>query len=420
MTNYTQTNIYRRQMNELGLNTKQYAQLIDMPYEVVKDMIYDKEGNYSMEIGKILRNNMFNKHQEIENNFEQAKYEAMRIKKEDNEINYFDWYDKEYTKDLLFEKLPVLSITDFEKKYCIIVDGKRASHWFYTILCGKREYDGHYIDIERKRQFLSQLYDILINGNADNYKEANAVVSLKIKQTNDAKYLDKQTIDFYHDWYKKFNCKKFVKDNHISNYTLQRELRYSPAVISRLINKKRYSDNAIVRFYKFVEKINNDIDYFEWFKNFDLKEYMKQHDLNNTTLGMKIGLGIVSTSQLANKKFYTKKTLEKLYNFIKQNEDDIEVINDEIEELDTTDTQLDDSTSDIIDDSTCQIELEEQNEENNKTPMKMIYCGDESTAPIYAPDIEKIEEQQILRRILINRLTDEEKELIRLFGGKIC
>ena len=27
---------------------------------------------------------------------------------------------------------------------------------------------------------------------------------------------------------------------------------------------------------------------------------------------------------------------------------------------------------------------------------------------------------EILRKILINRLTEEEKELIRIFGGKIC
>ena len=67
MTNYTQTNIYRRQMQELGLNPKQYAKLIDMPYEVVKDMLYDKEGEYSMEIKGLLRNTMFNKHQDIEN-----------------------------------------------------------------------------------------------------------------------------------------------------------------------------------------------------------------------------------------------------------------------------------------------------------------------------------------------------------------
>ena len=140
-------------MQELGLNPKQYAKLIDMPYEVVKDMLYDKEGDYSMEIKKILRNNMFNKHQDIENNFENAKFNAMRIKKEDSEIDYLNWYEKDYIKDLLFEKLPVSSITDFEKRYCIMVDGKRASHWYYTLLCGKREYDGHYIDVRKKRNF---------------------------------------------------------------------------------------------------------------------------------------------------------------------------------------------------------------------------------------------------------------------------
>ena len=54
MSNYNQLNIYKRQMLKLGLTTKEYANLLDMPYEVVKDVIYDKEGDYKMVIKDFL------------------------------------------------------------------------------------------------------------------------------------------------------------------------------------------------------------------------------------------------------------------------------------------------------------------------------------------------------------------------------
>ena len=49
------SNIYLKQMQRLGLNPKQYATLIDMPYEVVKDFIYEREGEYDMTIKELLR-----------------------------------------------------------------------------------------------------------------------------------------------------------------------------------------------------------------------------------------------------------------------------------------------------------------------------------------------------------------------------
>ena len=67
-------------------------------------------------------------------------------------------------------------------------------------------------------------------------------------------------------------------------------------------------------------------------------------------------------------------------------------------------TQLDDLTTTFKDDSTSQTRLE------NK---KIEFTPIEEPTPIKSQD-------DILRKILINRLTDEEKELIRLFGGQIC
>ena len=44
------SNIYMKQMQELGLNPKQYAELISIPYGVVKDFIYGKEGDYEIDV----------------------------------------------------------------------------------------------------------------------------------------------------------------------------------------------------------------------------------------------------------------------------------------------------------------------------------------------------------------------------------
>ena len=420
MTNYTQTNIYRRQMQELGLNPKQYAKLIDMPYEVVKDMLYDKEGDYSMEISKILRKNMFNKHQDIENNFDNAKYEAMRIKKEDDEIDYLDWYYKEYSADMLKSKLNVSSITDFERKFCIVVNEKRASHWYYTILCGKKEYEGHQIEKNNKLEFITQLYDIVVNDNGKAYygKKANFVMNT---QTPNGKIN-------YVKWYKTFDIKQFMSDNNLNNSILVKELEYSPAVISRLINKKKYTRNLLTKLYDYVmsQPNNNDVksnsfDYFEWFKNFDLKKYMKQNNLTNTTLGAKLGLGIVSISQLANKKFYTKKTLEKLYSYINAQKHDEKASENEVDDYDDVeilDDEQDDNNTTTIYDRNLENDAEIEVLDTNETPQ------DDSTTELvddYTPKMEsQSDNYEILRKILANRLTDEEKELIKIFGGIIC
>ena len=101
------TNIYLRQMQELGLNPKQYAKLINIPYEVVKDFIYGREGDYNMGLKDLLRRNMVEKHQEVEENFEGAKLKALEIKHNESDIYYIEWYNNEYSIELLKKKLMI-------------------------------------------------------------------------------------------------------------------------------------------------------------------------------------------------------------------------------------------------------------------------------------------------------------------------
>ena len=67
--------------------------------------------------------------------------------------------------------------------------------------------------------------------------------------------------------------------------------------------------------------------------------------------------------------------------------------------------------NDKVNDSTCQIDLDNDNKE-------LVYLGDETSSPIYKT--KEINQEDLLRKLLISRLTEEEKELIELFGGKIC
>lgn len=336
MANYTQTNIYRKQMKELGLNTMQYAKLLDVPYEVVKDMIYDKEGDYSMEVKNLLRNTMFKRHQEIENNFEQSKIKAMHIKLEDKNVSTATkrkWYENEYTPDLLCQKLNIKTRAEFERNYDILIDDKRASKWFYVNMTGKRNYDNHEISDKVFNQFVEQLYDIIVNDNGEKYKR-NEPTETKI-------------------------------------FPSQRK----PIVSKNYKNK-----------------------YFKWFRDFDIQAYMKENNISKNDLAKELNIGISAMHKLYYKQYYSKRTLQKLYNYMKQHEttrDYKEIASDylmqndeETEVLDLTETPSNDFTNDITDKCPCE-------------------------------NVSQPDSNEMLRKILINRLTDEEKELIRIFGGKL-
>ena len=259
MSNYNQTNIYRKQMNKLNLNAKQYAELTGMPYEVVKDILYDKEGDYSMEIKNLLRKNMMNKHQEIENNYENAKFQAMKLK---NDVNYLEWYDKEYTLDLLKEKLQLNSIIQFINNYNIKVNNKRASDWTYRILISKREYEGHTIDKNKKLEFIKQLYDIVVNDNADAYYNTT-----KEKVINITPIKQNGKIN-YKKWYKNFDIKQWKKQNNIDNHKLCNILKLSYFTISNLVTKKSYSQATLEKFYNYeLSKFTDKYEYQIYFYN---------------------------------------------------------------------------------------------------------------------------------------------------------
>ena len=67
-------NIYKRQMEKLGMSVEEYSRLLNVPEIIVKKIVNgNEEVVKNMEINNFLRKNIFNKHQEVENNMEEKK-----------------------------------------------------------------------------------------------------------------------------------------------------------------------------------------------------------------------------------------------------------------------------------------------------------------------------------------------------------
>lgn len=326
MSNYNQLNIYRKQMIKLGLNTQQYAQLINMPYEVVKDIIYDKEGDYSMDIKNILRKNVFQKHEEIENDLDNAKLKALNIKKED--IDYLDWYNNVYSKDVLFEKCNINSIRDFERNYYIELRNKKASRWYYSCIIGKIEYANHNIKESEKVKFLKQLYDIYENNNKDKY----------VINTSD------EIMEFFIN----NDIEKILKKHNMTQLDLARKVKISPSTLSAIISRKGKYERTTI-------------------------------------------------------------TMKKIYNYLNDNK----LINDIRQAQINGENEIIENVKDTFKDEPLEIKVATTTEKPFIIDMKEKQIKE--PVNIYNENVQ----DEILRKLLINRLTEEEKELIRIFGGKV-
>ena len=342
-------NIYVRQMQGLGLNPKQYAELINIPYEVVKDFIYNKEGEYKMGLKDLLRRNMIEKHQEIEENYENAKIKASGIKLRDG-VNCREWYEKEYTPELLLETLNLKSRKEFEKNYDIMVNGERASRWYYTCITGKADYGDKQFNYEKQTQFIEQLYDIIVNGNGEKYRRKTP-------------FETKKSTFNYMKWFKTFDIRSYMREKGITNGMLIEELRLSGQTVSFLVNKKRYTLRSVVKLYDFIQANEN----------------------------RETGLDIIDKKIVEN---------EKLQDIMK-NIDALD--NEEIEPLKKKIEEDDNNTASKLIEQVEPVEPAVFLEQYNKPTIEPLYNDNDT----------------ILRKILINRLTDEEKELIKIFGGNL-
>ena len=171
------------------------------------------------------------------------------------------------------------------------------------------------------------------------------------------------------------------------------------------------------------ETKKSTFNYMKWYKNFDIKSYMKEKGLTNGILIQELGLSGQTVSFMITKRRYTLRTVVKLYDFIQANENQ-EIGLDNLDKKIIENKKLQNIMEDIkaLDkENEPQVE-EEVVEDDSNAASKLIEVeptiflkqdNEPSIEPLYNNN------DNILRKILINRLTDEEKELIKIFGGVI-
>lgn len=421
------TNIYVRQMQQLGLNPKQYAELIEIPYGVVKNFIYGKEGDYEMGLGDLLRRNMLQKHQDIEENFEEAKLKATEIKYKDGS-NVRDWYENEYTPELLLNTLGLRSRKDFERNYDIMVDGSRASHWFYVCITGKTNYDNHEVRKDVQDQFIEQLYDILVNNNIERYKREEPT-EVKIFPSQRRPIKNKGYKNKYFKWFREFDIKQFIKEQGLTQVELATALHVGTRTVNDLVNQRHYTKRTLQKLYDYVSEVKNNnnvaltnyennetFDLENWYNNFDFKTYFEENNLKQCDIYPALDIDRSTFNQIVNHipKCYDRRSREKiqrLYDYLFKDKEPIIEFNDDEEET-TQDTIYVDAID--IDDKNDEID-ENDVVSNNSTSEKV----DNHTPQMVSNNDNNNTNNDILRKLLANRLTEEERELIKIFGGVI-
>lgn len=324
-------NIYKRQMEKLGLSLEQYSKLMDIPIEITKKIINEKEVVKDMNINNFLRKNMFDKHQELEENVENTQLEIAKIKVEDKDIfshpkiqkiisehpndKEFYWYLTEFDKDYYFEKFDVTSLTNLIHRYNFYTTNGRCSGQISTSTIQRvieKKYDQ--VGIEPLYDVSKMLYDCFVNE--------------KIEKNND-----------------KINARK-----------------------------------------RYVRKNNHD-DLLKWYKEFDFKTFLLKKDMKIADFAKKVGLAYSTTCQIVKKSVYYDPS-----NFV------ILKLKDYVESNPINEKEI--------------LEQPKVIEEIENKPKQVTTIENPLEYSIQ-------NENEILKNLIKERLTEQEKYLIKLFGGNL-
>lgn len=324
-------NIYKRQIEKLGLSLEQYSKLMDIPIEITKKIINEKEVVKDMNINNFLRKNMFDKHQELEENVENTQLEIAKIKVEDKDIfshpkiqkiisehpndKEFYWYLTEFDKDYYFEKFDVTSLTNLIHRYNFYTTNGRCSGQISTSTIQRvieKKYDQ--VGIEPLYDVSKMLYDCFVNE--------------KIEKNND-----------------KINARK-----------------------------------------RYVRKNNHD-DLLKWYKEFDFKTFLLKKDMKIADFAKKVGLAYSTTCQIVKKSVYYDPS-----NFV------ILKLKDYVESNPINEKEI--------------LEQPKVIEEIENKPKQVTTIENPLEYSIQ-------NENEILKNLIKERLTEQEKYLIKLFGGNL-
>ena len=409
-------NIYQRQMKELGLNLDQYSKFLDIPKSITKKIINGNgEVVEDMEINNFLRKNLFGKHQEVENNKEEKKVEALNVKLMRGENSYEAkkqwllekypnskevlWYIYEYDKDTYFAKNNVQNKADLMRRYTFTCNKGRLKELKEVSISTidrlvNKQYDE--LGIYTAYPLICQLYDCLELGNI---KESKPTTNIKkgVKGFQKKEYTEEE--QNLRNWFYNFNFKDFCDKHEITTTQFALDIKTSGSTI-KAIKNGTYKPSMILinRLYDYVNNYDNsniEIDLAKWFKQFDFEKFVNEKSILYKDIAEAINVPYGSIYPIK-KKIYVpnEEVLKKLKEYVDSFETKI----------------IPDERTAIISEESVMKPFETKTVTGNAKVFDI---------PANNEDIMKLDNEEILRNLLKDRLTEEEKIIIKLFGGRI-
>lgn len=263
-------NIYKRQLDKLDVSVDQYAKLVEMPTDIVKNIVNGSELSVSMEWEKFFRKNIFDKHQKIENEFENTKLKVLNEKieseeeKVDNKLNediYMNWYIYEYDKNDFFKKHNFKSVPDCERNMFISLpkwknhpEGGKVSNSIYDRLLNKQI---NQIGKKILPILVKQLYEFDKEG-----KHRIEGVEIKVNsnqiETKTKKVFDEEERKL-RDWYKRFDFKTFIKEYKINKNEMRAKTGLGYSTLYQVMAKYEGYKPSIEKLSAIYNYVNNII-----------------------------------------------------------------------------------------------------------------------------------------------------------------
>lgn len=402
--------IYERQRKRLNLSVPEYAQLYNTTCLLINRVLNGKEMSEDMGISKILREKFNKRYDEIENNQIETTLEILsnKEKNEKEEKEILDWYNNEFAKKKLYEKTNVSSVPVFMENYDIYVDGHKASKWYYATIINKDENQLLKLRKDRLIEFIKQLKDIMDDEN---------FIPVEIKQLKTTPSVSESEMKFLYD---RISCYKeqlgveklcsligihsttYFKTVYRHNFHLQKGTYQK---LKNFVDKMENGDGAIIDdgeelSFEENENENKSKEYIamtpekilEVYKDFNyFAENNSSASIKDFCRENKVGYGIYYNKIKKNDINITRPTFLKLQKIVD------ELKQGQLETIQDTETP-------------CVMSI------NAESP-RVCLLDDEII--VEDKKEENKDNYEVLRKLLKDRLTEEEKNLILIFGGKI-
>ena len=216
------------------------------------------------------------------------------------------------------------------------------------------------------------------------------------------------------NWWENFDLKNWIVENDIPITTFTKEAHIGHVSYYNIVNKTHQTSLSNIKKIKdFVDnykknekeekqiKTSRDSELLKWHYNFDYDEFMLKHNITNRQIAEDINVAISTSWALTSKKYYipSEKVLIKIKKYVESYEEKEEKMKEiEIIDEDIIETHCETNTN---------IANSNENEKLDTFIEKEEKCENECL-------------NDVLKNLLKDRLTEEEKKLIEIFGGKIC